>query len=167
MAVEIVAPGEDHELAAWAEVVGAVEGVRWALEVELVRALSGGEREPALPAGLEVVALADRPDLLDSAWEACAAAYSDLPLPERVTVTRDEWLAEDVAGGRALTPLTLVAVREGSVPAFAGALTYGAEAGAMENGLTAVLRELRGRRLATTLKQVQAARAARLGSARW
>jgi GNAT superfamily N-acetyltransferase len=135
---------------------------QWAVEVELVRDLDGAG-EPPLPAGLEVVPLADRPDLLDSAWEVCDAAYQDLPLPEPVSFTRAQWLEEDVEDSRVIRPLTLVAVRDGRVVAFAGALAFGADASAAENGLTAVRRELRGQGLGTLLKRVQAARAGRLG----
>ncbi len=136
---------------------------QWALEVELVRTLAGDETEPALPPGLEIVPLASRADLLDSAWEACSAAYEDLPLDEPLVIPRERWLEEDVEDGRVLRDLTLVAVEGARVVAFAGMLAYGADAEAAENGLTAVRRELRGRGLGTLIKQAQAARAARAG----
>ncbi len=136
---------------------------QWALEVELVRELTGAETEPPLPAGLEVVPLDERPELLDSAWEVCGAGYEDLPLPEPVEFTREQWLAEDVEDPRVIRQLTLVAVDDGRVVAFAGALAFGTDETAAENGLTAVRRELRGSGLGTLVKQVQAARAAALG----
>lgn len=151
---------DDVESLAFAQRRGFVE---WAREIELVRTLGGDETEPTVPAGLEVVPLSERPELLDSAWEVCLAGYDDLPLGEPVHVSRDEWLEEDVCGGRVLADLTLVAVRDGRVEAFAGMLTYGADPAAAENGLTAVRRELRGQGLCTLVKHVQAARAARRG----
>lgn len=136
---------------------------QWALEVELVRTLAGDETEPALPPGLEIMPLASRADLLDSAWELCSAAYEDLPLDEPLVISRERWLEDDVEDGRVLRELTLVAVEGGRVVAFAGMLAYGSDAEAAENGLTAVHREVRGRGLGTLIKQVQAARAARAG----
>ena len=62
-----------------------------------------------------------------------------------------------------IAELTLLGVEGGRVVAFAGALAYGADEHVAENGLTAVRRELRGRGIGTLVKQVQAARASRLG----
>jgi len=135
----------------------------WSLEVELVRVLRGDEVAAPPPPGLDVVPLASRPDLVDSAWEVCKSAFEDLPLGEPLHVTRERWLEEDVYDGRVVPDLTLVAVEDGRVVAFAGMLAYGADPQAVENGLTAVRRECRGRGLGTMIKELQAERAARAG----
>lgn len=136
----------------------------FAVEVELVRELAGDDgSEPALPPGLEVLPLASRPDLVASAWEVCRDGYRDLVLPEPVEMSREGWLEEDVEGPRVLADLTLVAVRDGRVAAFAGLLRYGSDTAAAEHGLTAVRPNVRGQGLGTLLKQVQAARAERAG----
>ena len=135
----------------------------WLQEVELVRELSGDEAEPALLAGLEAVALAERPELVEQAWELCRDGYADMPLGHGLTIEHERWLAEEVEGGRVLRDLTLVLVEQGAVVAFAGLSTYGADADAAEHGLTATRRDRRGRGLGTLLKEVQAARAARAG----
>jgi mycothiol synthase len=136
---------------------------QWALEVELVRVLQGNEAAPPVPGDLEIVPLARRPDLLGSAWEVCESAYRDLPIGERLQVTRERWLEEDVEGGRVLPDLTLVAVQAGRVVAFVGMLSCGSDRETAENGLTAVRPERRGEGLGTLLKGVQASRAAAAG----
>jgi mycothiol synthase len=135
----------------------------WLQEVELVRELTGDEREPELPAGMTALPVAARPELLEAAFELCRDGYADLPLGASFEMTRERLLEEEVTGPRIIADLTLVLL-DGDLPvAFAGLARLGADAAVAEHGLTTVARERRGQRIGTLLKDVQAARAARAG----
>ena len=128
-------------------------------QVELVRAL-GEEDSPRLPAGVEIVSIADRPGLLRAAYrEIAVEAYADFPLADPIFVAEDEWLAEEAT----LPAGSFAALSDGRVVGYAGLLARDAQPGVAEHGLTAVARDWRRRGLATILKQAQLAWAARSG----
>jgi mycothiol synthase len=80
-------------------------------------------------------------------------------LPEPIEAEPfEQWIAENANG-----PLALVAVVDGEVAGFAGLIALGARPGVLENALTAVRREYRGREIATALKQALIAWAAASG----
>ena len=128
-------------------------------QVEQRRSL-GAELEPTVPAGLEIVAISERPKLLERAWrEVAVEAYADLPLADPIAVPLEEWLEEEATlpGG------SFVALAGEEVVGYAGLLRLDAAAGVAEHGLTAVRRDHRGRGIATALKRRQLAWAASNG----
>jgi len=124
-------------------------------EVELRRKIRD-EHEPEPLPGIAVSSLAERPDLLEAAYEAVAVeAYADLPLPGTYAVTLEKWLEEEGAG---VPEASFVALDEGgAVVGYAG-MQPGAE-----HGLTAVRRSHRRRGIAIHLKRRQLAWAASAG----
>ena len=123
-------------------------------EVELRRKI-GDEREPESLPGVVISSLAERPELLDAAYDAVAIeAYSDLPLPGTYAVTLEKWLEEEGAG---VPEASFVALDDGSVVGYAGMQQGG------EHGLTAVRRSHRRRGIAIHLKRRQLAWAASAG----
>lgn len=64
-------------------------------QVEQARAV-GDEPEPAVPPGLELVSIAERPELRRAAYfEVAVDAYADLPLSTAVEIPLDDWLREE------------------------------------------------------------------------
>ncbi len=103
-------------------------------EVELRRPL-GGEPvpEPAPLPGLEVVSIAERPELLEATWHGVAVeGYRDLPTPSPVEITLEQWLEEEAT----LPEASFVALDGDAVVGYAGLLEGG------EHGLTAVRRSV-------------------------
>lgn len=89
-------------------------------EVELRRAI-GNERSPEPPPGLEVVSIAERPELLGAAFTAIGAgAYRELPTPAPVTMTLEQWLDEEAK----LPAGSFVALADGAVVGYAGLLEH-------------------------------------------
>jgi GNAT superfamily N-acetyltransferase len=121
-------------------------------EVELRRPV-GDEPIPEPLPGIEVVTIAERPELLEAAWHAVAAdGYADLATVSPVTMTLEAWLDEE-----ATTPEgSFVALEDGRVVGYAGMC-------GQEHGLTAVARTHRRRGIATYLKRRQLAWAAAAG----
>ena len=119
--------------------------------------------EPARerPAGVEIVSLAERPDLVEAAYSVHAVALRDVPVGSEAPTAHPfrEWLAETVDAPGSLPDLSLVAILDGEVVGWAGlaALSGGEETA--ENLLTGVRREARGHGIATALKVEQARRA--------
>ena len=134
---------------AFAERRGFVEVGR---EVEARRAI-GDEPPPEPLPEIEVVTVAERPELLEAAWHAVGAdGYADMPTPAPVAMTLELWLAEE-----AVVPEgSFVALEDGRVVGYAGMLE-------LEHGLTTVARSHRGRGIATHLKSRQLAWAASAG----
>jgi GNAT superfamily N-acetyltransferase len=128
-------------------------------QVEQARAV-GDERAPALPDGLEVVSIAERPELLERAYAAVAVdAYADLPLAFQIEVTLEEWLREEAT----LRDGSFVALEGEDVVGYAGLMRHAGGDGIAEHGLTAVRRDRRGGGIGTLLKRTQLAWASRSG----
>jgi mycothiol synthase len=122
-------------------------------QIEQVRTV-GHEPAPLVPGGLELVSIAERPELLRAAYEAVAVdAYAGLPLAFSVEVPLEEWLREEAAlpGG------SFVALEEGEVVGYAGLMRHPNGGAAAEHGLTAVRPDRRGRGIGTVLKRAQLA----------
>lgn len=133
----------------FAERRGLVEVGR---EVEARRAI-GDEPPPEPLPEIEVVTVAERPELLEAAWHAVGAdGYADMPTPSPVAMTLEQWLAEEAT----VPEGSFVALAHGRVVGYAGMLER-------EHGLTAVARSHRRRGLATHLKRRQLAWAAAAG----
>jgi GNAT superfamily N-acetyltransferase len=123
-------------------------------EVELRRTI-GDEAEPQPLPGVEVVSLAERPELLEAAYDAIAVeAYADMPVPGNYMLTREKWLEEE---GAVLPEATFVALDGDEVVGWAGLHANA------EHGLTAVRSSHRCRGIATHLKRRQLAWAAAAG----
>jgi GNAT superfamily N-acetyltransferase len=121
-------------------------------EVESRRVI-GSEAMPEPLPGIEVVTIAERPELLEAAWFAVGEdGYADSPSPSTLGMTLDEWLDEEAA----VPAGSFVALEDGAVVGYAGMLED-------EHGLTTVARSHRGRGIATYLKRRQLAWAASSG----
>lgn len=123
-------------------------------EVELRRTI-GDERQPERLPGIEVVSLAERPELLEAAYDAIAVeAYADMPVPGSYVLSREKWLEEE---GKVLPEATFVALDGDEIVGWAGMHANA------EHGLTAVRGSHRRRGIATQLKRRQLAWAAAAG----
>jgi GNAT superfamily N-acetyltransferase len=151
----------DREGEAFAAALGFEEVFR---EVEISRRLRGDEAEAELPAGIEIVPLAERPEAIPAAYELACLALPELPLPTPIEPPElERWLDEEVTGPGVLAGGTLVALDGGRVVGFASLQRREADPGLAEHGLTAVAPTHRRRGIATALKQRQLAWAARNG----
>jgi mycothiol synthase len=146
--------GRDPGSLAFAERFGFYEVNR---EVEQVRDV-GDESRPE-PPGLEVVSIAERPELLEGAYALSLEAYPDLAVPGTIQIPRERWLAEEATRPDG----SFVALADGEVVGYAGLLELGDEPDRAEHGLTAVRSAWRRRGIATLLKRTQLAWAAENG----
>lgn len=143
----------DPDSVAWAERRGFEESSR---QVELVLRLSGDERPPPLPSGIEIVEVT--PDLHEAAYDLTKEAWEDLPVSAPLELAPfDVWLEEELPG-----PISFAALEEGELVGFAGLIGRDAP-GLLEHGLTATRRTHRRRGIATALKRTQIAWAAANG----
>ena len=131
---------------AFAERFGFVESDR---QVEQVRHLDGEIAVDPVPAGLEVVTIAERPELLEAAYPlACDEGYPDLALEGSIEVPLEDWLHDEAT----LPEGSFVALADGEIVAYSGLMAHDND-GVAEDGLTVVRREWRRRGLAKALKQ--------------
>ena len=128
-------------------------------EVEQVKVL-GDEPEPSLlPDGVEVVTIAERPDLLRDAYPLAAeAGYPDLAIEGDVVIKLEEWLRDEAT----LPKGSFVALHGGRIGGYSGLLKHDTP-GVADDGLTVVARDWRRRGLATALKRLELAWAAENG----
>jgi GNAT superfamily N-acetyltransferase len=128
-------------------------------QVEQVRAV-GVEPDAAAPAGVEIVSVADRPELWSLAYDAVAVeAFADMPVPRPAVVSRDEWESKWMTWPEG----TFVACAAGEVVGVAGLLHDEDKPWRAEHALTAVRRDWRGRGVASALKRTTIAWASRSG----
>ena len=113
------------------------------------------------PEGVEIVSLAERPDLAEGAWRVDGEASRDIPVEGMTVRPFEEWRALYLEGPSAVREATLAALADGEVVGYAS--LFGYPGGFAEHGLTAVLRPWRGRGIATALKRSQIAWAKRAG----
>jgi mycothiol synthase len=128
-------------------------------QVEQVRAL-GAEPQPSpLADGVEVVTIAERPELLRDTYPLAAReGFADMALAEDVTIKREDWLRDEATlpGG------SFVALADGEIVGFSGLMRHD-NPGTAEDGLTVVRRGWRRRGLACALKERELAWAAANG----
>jgi len=154
---EATAGVDDQGSLAFAERFGFREVGR---QVEQVRTIRADEPAPESPAGVELVSLAERPDLFRRTYEELALqAFEDIPTPAPITISAEDWEREWLTWPEA----SLVALAEGEIVGCAGLLRDADRPDRAENSLTAVRRDWRGRGLATALKQAVIAWAAANG----
>ncbi len=148
--------GADLDAMAFAERFGFEETDR---QVEQVRVLGGDVRPLSpLPAGIEVVSMAERPELLEQSYELAQQGYQDMAVPWSVHVPLEEWLRDEATlpGG------SLVALAQGEIVGYSGLMEHDDD-GVAEDGLTVVRRDWRRRGLARALKERELAWAAENG----
>ena len=126
-------------------------------QVEQVKVL-GDERPPELPTGVEVVSVAERPELLEQAYPLACEGYADFATDAPASVPLEDWLREEATlpGG------SFAALADGEIVAFSGLIAHDSP-GVAEDGLTVVRREWRRRGLAHVLKRLELDWAARNG----
>jgi mycothiol synthase len=148
---------DDEGSLAFAHSFGFVETGR---QVEQVRAVDGDEPRPGVPAGVEVIPLAQRPELLPRLYrELALEAFDDMPTPRKVEIAQEQWESEWVTWPEA----TFVALEGDTILGMAGLVHDVDRPDRAENALTAVRRDRRGRGLARLLKETTIAWAARHG----
>jgi GNAT superfamily N-acetyltransferase len=141
---------------AFAERFGFVESDR---QVEQVRRLDGEMALDPIPDEIEVVTVAQRPELLEAAYPlARDEGYPDLALDGSISVPLDEWLHDEAT----LPEGSFVALAEGEIVGYSGLMAHDNE-GVAEDGLTVVSRGWRRRGLAKALKQRELAWAREAG----
>jgi GNAT superfamily N-acetyltransferase len=126
-------------------------------QVEQVKTLGDEPEAPPLE-GLEVVTVAERPELLRAAYPLACEGYADLALDAPATLSLDEWLREEAT----LPAGSFAALEDGEVVGFSGLMRHDND-GVAEDGLTVVRRDRRGRGIAFALKRMELAWAAAHG----
>ena len=112
----------------------------------------------AAPAGVEVVTLAARPDLLSGVYEVAREAYPDIPgNTEDEMEPFDEWLAHDMSGPNDDPEGVFLALAGGEVIGYSKFHLPLARPGIAVHDLTGVKRAWRGRGVAGALKRAQIA----------
>lgn len=126
-------------------------------QVEQVRTL-GDEPWPNVPAGITLVSIEARPELLPELYDLATEGYADLAIPEPISVPLDEWLREEATfpGG------SFVAFAGEEIVGYSGLCRRG-DGTVAEDGLTVVRRAWRRRALGTVLKRAELAWAAENG----
>src|SRR5262245_9643162 len=116
--------------------------------------------EPArVPPGVEIVALADRPELAEALYAVAIEAAADIPgNPGDLSI--EQWRAIELDRPSRRRDLLFVAVANGEPIGYVSMDDSGRDG---YNGLTAVRREWRRRGVATALKRTQMAAAKHLG----
>jgi mycothiol synthase len=145
---------EDQGSRAFAERFGFREIDR---QVEQVKVLEDEPEPPPLPDGVEVVTIAERPELLEAAHPLGLEGWADMALDGIATISLDDWLADEATYPAG----SFVALADGEIVGYSGLSKLGD--GIAEDGLTVVRRDWRRRGLATALKRRELAWAAANG----
>jgi GNAT superfamily N-acetyltransferase len=135
-------------------------------EYEVVLDTAQADREADPPPGIELVSLAERPDLEPAVHEVDMEVSADVPRPEGddfEPTPFERWRELYLAGPGAVPEAMIVALDGDDVVGYTGLRRRGATSPAAENMLTAVRRPWRRRGIATALKREQAARARAAG----
>lgn len=128
-------------------------------QVEQIRSI-GTEPWPTAPTGVEIVTIADRPELTRALYDTVGQqAFQDMALDSPVEVSFDEWAGDWITD----PPATFVAVANGEAIGMAGLNLDADEPTRAEHALTAVRRDWRGRGVAAALKRCTLAWAAENG----
>ena len=128
-------------------------------DIEQVRSI-GTEARPSVLDGIEVVSLADRPELFARVYhELALEAFEDFATDRPLDVSLDRWKQEWVSWPEG----SFVALRDGEIIGCAGLVRDDDRPQRAENSLTAVRRDWRRRGLASVLKRTVIAWAAENG----
>jgi mycothiol synthase len=129
-------------------------------QVEQVRVVLHEEPDPVPPEGVEIIRVADRPDLWTAAYETVGAqAFEDMAVDQPLDVSLEQWETEWLGPPEAM----FLALAAGEVVGCAGLHPDPDVAERAENALTAVRRDWRGRGVASALKRATLAWAAANG----
>jgi GNAT superfamily N-acetyltransferase len=149
---------EDPESLKFALRLGFTETMR---QVEQVRRI-GSEPWPTLPDGIEIVSVAQRPELWARAFTRVAVeTFQDMALTGTFHATAEEWETEWINEPSAM----FLALAEGEVIGLAGLMLDEDRPERAECAYTAVRREWRGKGVAAALKRTSLAWAAENGLA--
>ena len=119
-------------------------------QVEQVRAIAADEAWPAVPDGIALISLAERPELLARLYhELALEAFEDMPTPRKVQITQEQWESEWVTWPEA----TFAALAGDELVGMAGLARDVDRPERAENALTTVRRDFRGRGIARALKE--------------
>jgi GNAT superfamily N-acetyltransferase len=146
---------EEAEARPFAERFGFRETDR---QVEQVKRLGDEHAPPDLPAGVEVVTIAERPELLREAYPLACEGFHDLALEAPAQLALEDWLREEAT----IPAGSFVALAGGEIVGFSG-LIHHDNPGVAEDGLTVVRRDWRRRGLGSVLKRLELAWAAANG----
>ena len=128
-------------------------------QIEQIRAI-GVEPAPAPRDDIEVVTVAERPDLWDAAYAQLAAqAFEDMVLIAPMHVSIDEWRGSWIGDPAAM----FVALAGDELVGMAGLIADDDNPGRAENALTVVRRDWRRKGVAAHLKRITLAYAASHG----
>jgi mycothiol synthase len=145
---------DDEDSFAFAQRFGFEETGR---QVEQVRAVVAAEPWPVVPDGIDVITVAERPELLPRLYhELALQAFDDMPTPRKIEITLEQWEREWLNWPEA----TFVALAGDEIVGMAGLEHDADRLDRAENALTAVRRDWRGRGLARLLKETTTAWAA-------
>jgi mycothiol synthase len=138
---------DDEGSFAFAQHFGFAETGR---QVEQVRAVSSDEPWPTVPDGIEVITVAERPELLPRLYhELALQAFEEMPTPRKVEITPKQWETEWLNWPAA----TFAALAGDELVGMAGLNRDTDRQERAENALTTVRRDWRGRGLARALKE--------------
>jgi mycothiol synthase len=149
---------EDAESLRFAERRGFEEVGR---EYEVVLDVAGADVAGEPPPGIELVTIAERPDLVHPLYELDVEVSADVPSHEGGYAPRsfEEWHAIYLEGPGAMPEACVAALAGGEVVGYTGLRRRGPTSPTAANLLTAVRRTWRRRGIATALKRAQIARA--------
>jgi len=153
----VAALADDEGSAAFARRFGFTEVNR---EVEMLRTI-GDEPPPDIPDGVQIVTVADRPELWEQAYHRVHATLADMAHATTQQVTLEEWHRDWIKTPEA----AFTALAGGEVIGVASLLFDPDDPSRAETGYTAVRREWRGRGVADALKRSTLAWAAGHGIA--
>jgi mycothiol synthase len=152
----VLVDGADEGSVAFARLFGFEERRR---DVEQVRFIGDEEPPPPPPEGVEIMTVAERPELLSQAYGLATEGYADMAVNEDLDISHEQWLREEAT----LPEASFVALSDGEIVGYAGLLEWPGDPKQAEHGLTVVRRAWRGRGVAPALKLHQIAWAATNG----
>ena len=135
-------------------------------EYEVVLDTALADTSSSVPDGIELVSLADRPDLEEAVYEVDCEVGADVPRPEGDDFEGQpfaRWREQYLEGPGAVPNAMIAALAGDEVVGYTGLRRRGASSPVAENMLTAVRRDWRRRGIATALKREQVARARAAG----
>jgi GNAT superfamily N-acetyltransferase len=134
-------------------------------EYEVVLDVAEADTSGNPPPGIELVSLAERPDLVRPVYDVDVEVGRDVPSHEEEyePMTFERWHATYLEGPGAMPAACIVALAADEVVGYTGLRRRGSVSPTAENLLTAVRRPWRRLGIATALKREQIARASEAG----
>lgn len=136
-----------------------------AREYEVVLDVAEADLAGDAPDGVELVSLAERPELVRPVYDVDVEVVPDVPSHEEdhEPMTFERWHATYLEGPGAMPAACIVALAEGEVVGYTGLRRHGSASPIADNLLTAVRRPWRRRGIALALKREQIRRAGGAG----